>query len=452
MPTDNARTPTGPRIYNLFPTLLGPVPRWHERLPGIADMGFDWVFLNPVHLPGASGSLYAIKDTNRLHPLLRPDGTDEADDDSLLRGFCTAAGALGIRVMLDLVINHSARDGLLVDAHPEWFAKDDAGDIRSPSVADLDDPEQITVWEDLAELDYRERPERDAMLAHWEDLIRRYLGLGFAGFRCDAAYKLPGDVWQRLIDAARADEPDARFFAETLGAPPEDIEQLRGAGFDVMFNSAKWWDFREDWLLDQYQAFRELAPSVAFPESHDTPRLAAETGGSERESRFRYLFAALFSTGVMMPIGYELGFTRPLHVVETTPDDWDAGLADSPFDISGYIGRVNAMKAVVPVLNQEGPQQRVTDPDAPLVGLLRRSIAGEQRSLVLINPDPEAAETFDPDAIAELLDAAADDVHEVTPAVETSAGDADAAPALREDAEVRVSPRSIRVFVSPMAR
>ena len=306
---DNAQTV--PRIYILFPTLLGPVPRWHERLPAIAEMGFDWIFLNPVHLPGASGSLYAIKDTRRLHPLLlgpeadagvdaptepgsnagsdSGSGTGPGEGDSLLRDFCSAAADAGIRVMVDLVINHSARDGVLVARHPEWFAKDRNGDIRPPSVADLGDPEQVTVWEDLAELDYRERPERAAIIEHWQALISRYLSIGFAGFRCDAAYKLPGAVWQQLIDSARAQRADRRFFAETLGAPEDEIEQLRGAGFDYQFNSAKWWDFREDWLLEQYRSFRGLAPSIAFPESHDTPRLAAETNGSARESRFRYL-------------------------------------------------------------------------------------------------------------------------------------------------------------------
>jgi starch synthase (maltosyl-transferring) len=450
MSNSNNEAPAGPRIYNLFPTLLGPVLRWHERLPAIADMGFDWIFLNPLHLPGSSGSLYSIKDTRRLHPLLRPEGTPdtEAAGDALLRDFCTAASEAGIRVMLDLVINHSARDGVLVAEHPEWFAQDDDGNIVSPSVADLDDPDHVTVWEDLAELDYSERPEREAMLAHWEDLIRRYLAIGLHGFRCDAAYKLPGAVWKRLIDAARAEDPDARFFAETLGAPQQEIEQLGGAGFDYQFNSAKWWDFRQGWLLDQYTSLRHLAPSIAFPESHDTERLAAETGGDARESRFRYLFAAVFSTGVMMPIGYELGFSRPLHVVETTPEDWDAGLAEAPFDISAYIGQVNAMKAATPVLNEEGPQERVTDDEAPLVGLRRHSEQSGQRSLALINADPDNPEPFGTEDLVGLLGAKANTVREITPALQASASAPTHETAWHAEDEVRVPPRSIRVFVA----
>ena len=61
---------TGPRIYNLFPLLAGPVPAWEGHLDRIAAMGFDWLYVNPFHYPGFSGSLYAVKDFYRLHPLL----------------------------------------------------------------------------------------------------------------------------------------------------------------------------------------------------------------------------------------------------------------------------------------------------------------------------------------------------------------------------------------------
>ncbi len=70
--------------------------------------------------------------------------------------------------------------------------------------------------------------------------------------------------------------PDLRFFAETLGCTADQVVALADAGFDYIFNSAKWWDFRAPWLLDQYERFRLIAPSIAFPESHDTERLAAE--------------------------------------------------------------------------------------------------------------------------------------------------------------------------------
>ena len=429
------RTASGPRVYNLFPTLLGPVETWQARLSSIADMGFDWVFLNPFHYPGFSGSLYAVKDHYRLHPVVQGDSDEPAD--ARLRRFTRAAADLGISVMLDLVVNHTARDCPLVERHPDWYRHDAQGAVRSPRAVDPDDPDTVTVWGDLAELDYRERPARAAMLSYWDGLVAHYVGLGFRGFRCDAAYQLPGDVWEELIGSARAANPQVTFFAETLGARLDEVDQLRPAGFDFFFNSAKWWDFRADWLLDQYEQFRHVAPSIAFPESHDTGRVAAESGGSAAESRFRYLFAAFFSTGVMLPIGYEYGFRRPLHVVETRPGDWE----EPAFDITDYVAAVNRTKAAIPALNREGPQTRFTDPGSAVVGLLRRDDAGGEPVAALINPDPDRDHAFDAGELARVLDADAAALREMTPAREDGFNGADG-PDL-----VTLGPRSLRLFV-----
>jgi len=429
------QTPSeGPRIYNLFPTLAGPIERWREHLPRIREMGFNWLFVNPFHEPGGSGSLYAVKDYYRLHPLLR--GASEEAAETLLQDFVEAAQQAGLAVMMDLVINHTAKDSPLVADHPQWYLHDENGEVLSPRAVDLDDPEQVVVWGDLAELDYGERPERDELVETWRRLIRHYLGLGFRGFRCDAAYQLPGEVWQTLIADARELQPEARFFAETLGAGLDQVEQLRPAGFDYIFNSSKWWDFREPWLLEQYAAFRRLAPSIGFPESHDTERLAAESDGNARESRFRYLFSALFSSGVMLPVGYEYGFRRPLHVVETRPEDWE----EPAFDISDFIAEVNRLKAATPVLNQEGPQERFTDPEVRLVGLLRQAEQGPQRAAILINPDPQQADRFTTAELADRLDCRPAEMRELTPWQQIDSNP--------QAEHLELAPRSIRVFLA----
>src|SRR5689334_4277001 len=78
----------GPRIYNLFPRLIGSIDRWHAHLPRIAAMNFNWVYVNSFHEPGVSGSLYAVKDPFRLNPLFR---SGESDDDGSLKAFTIAA-------------------------------------------------------------------------------------------------------------------------------------------------------------------------------------------------------------------------------------------------------------------------------------------------------------------------------------------------------------------------
>ena len=167
------------------------------------------------------------------------------------------------------------------------------------------------------------------------------------------------------------------FAAETLGAPLEAVLALRPAGFDYLFNSAKWWDFRAPWLLEQYERFRRIAPSIAFPESHDTPRLAAELAGRddariEAEYRFRYLFAAFFSSGVMMPLGYEFGFERRLDVVMTRPEHRrDAALRLQRVRRGGERDEGRGAGA-----QRRGPAARCCGATAPPSALLRSANAG----------------------------------------------------------------------------
>jgi len=353
-------------------------------------MGFTWVYVNPFHETGRSGSLYAVKDYFRLNPLLAAG--DRRGADEILADFTRSARQHGLDVMMDLVINHTATDAPLVKQHPSWYRHEADGSLRSPRAVDPDDPSKVTVWGDLAELDYSERPERAEMMAFACKVVHHYARLGFRGFRCDAAYQIPGRVWEEVIAAARGVRPETVFVAETLGCTPDQVEQLAVAGFDYLFNSSKWWDFRAPWLLEQYEAFRRIAPSIGFPESHDTERLVCDLAAQgitdavavERAYRLRYLFAAFFSTGVMMPMGYEYGFRRKLDVVATRPADWEG----PQFDLTAFITEVNALKARVPVLNEEGPQRRVGASDGGVVALLREGEDGAASVLGVLNADP----------------------------------------------------------------
>lgn len=393
----------GLRIYNLFPTLAGTVRQWADHLPRIAAMRFNAVYVNPFHYPGFSGSLYAVKDYYRLNPRLR--GAEPAGDDDLLGEFTEAANACGLRVLMDLVVGHTAKDSELASRHPQWFLRDATGALASPFATDPADPSRKTVWGDLAELDYG-GPARDEIVAYFEGVVRHYLGLGFSGFRCDAAYKLPAAVWQALTRTARAAQSDVLFCAETVGAPKEAVLALAGAGFDYLYNSVKWWDFKSPWLLDQYEAFRHIAPSIGFPESHDTPRLVTElraAGIPEEEiaPRYRqaYAFAAAYSAGVLMPMGFEFGWGRRLKVV--------MGREEQPepqrFDLGPFVAEINAAKAAVPALNEEGPQRLLASRTSDLVVMERRTEGGGDRTLVLVNRDPAEPREFRDDKLLEEL-------------------------------------------------
>jgi len=423
----------GARVYNLFPTLAGPAAGWDTHFERIAAMNFDWVFLNPIHRTGGSGSLYAVADYYELHPVVR--GTDRRATANVVEGLVRTAERRGLSVMLDLVMNHTANDSPLVAKHPDWYVRDATGAVVAPSCVDPDDAAKITVWGDLAEIDYRERPERNAVVAYFADVVRFYARVGVRGFRCDAAYKIPGDVWAEVIAAARDIRSDCVFAAETLGCAPHEIMGLGGAGFDYLFNSSKWWDFRAGWLMEQYERNRQIAPSIAFPESHDTPRVAAELAGSKRreieaEYRFRYLFAALFSSGVMMPIGYEFGFARKLDVVRTRPKHWEK----RRFDLREFIAAVNSVKASRPALSEEGPAA-VVALGADAVALVRHAARSDDEAVALINPARDAVAHVD---IADLADRIGGRLHDLTPGAPHS-------PTV--GTIVRLAPLEIRLFV-----
>jgi starch synthase (maltosyl-transferring) len=429
--------PEGARIYNLFPLLAGSIDEWPNHLERIAGMGFNWIYLNPIHLPGFSGSLYAVKDYYSLNPLLR--GGASGSPDELMADFCRAAKARGIQVMMDLVVNHTGKDSVLVQQHPEWFEREHDGQLHSPFCVDPLSGAK-TVWADLAEINYREGPHRQQILDYFCQVIDHYVRIGFAGFRCDAAYKVAREMWQVLIGAGRRANPETLFIAENLGAMMEQVEQLRGAGFDYLFNSAKWWDFRQPWLLEQYEKFRSIAPSIAFPETHDTARLAAELADQgvppdqfERRYRTAYLFSALFSSGVMIPIGFEYGFRKRLHVVSTRPSDWER----PAFDLTGFIAEVNRMKASLPILNEEGPQRYHQFGDGRLVGLVRRPMRGQGWVFSLVNADP----WNEVRGWVGNLDGDVQGGREVTPGRASAEG-------LRVGQDYTLAPGEIRVFAS----
>ncbi|HIJ64030.1 MAG TPA: DUF3416 domain-containing protein, partial [Rhodospirillaceae bacterium] len=373
---------TPPRLYNLFPLLAGDVDGWRGHLRRIAAMGFDWIYLNPFHYPGFSGSLYAVKDHYEINPLFRGDSRVPAAE--LLSGFARAAAEQGLKVMMDLVVNHSSRDALLVVDHPQWFARDAAGALVSPTAVDAGEPGGLVRWGDLARLNFADPARHPAIGGYFAELALYYLRLGFAGFRCDAAYQVPAGLWRLLISAVKAERPDAVFAAETLGCTPAQAVEVVGAGFDFLFNSAKWWDFRDDWFLRQYDQFRHLAPSIAFPESHDTPRqaaAAADAADAERQARRMVLLALFAATGWMMPIGFEFGFRRRLDVVASRPADWE----EPWFDLSAWIGAVNGLKATVPALAEEGMMEQLSADGDDLVRLARHDRAGGDCVTLLVN-------------------------------------------------------------------
>lgn len=368
-------------IYNLFPRLYHTVDDWKDQLDHIISMGFNSVYINPFHATGGSRSLYAVKDYFRLNAEFLKPGADDTDF-APLRNFLKAAQNKGVVVIMDLVINHTANESVLVKEHPSWF-KWEGSNLVHPYAIDPANSSNVTVWGDLAEINYEHDYELENMRNYWDSMISFYQQLGFKGFRCDAAYKVPCKMWQPLIRAAKNRNPGTFFLAETLGCTLQQVSALGHCGFDYLFNSSKWWNFEGPWCIDQHASFKSIAPSISFPETHDTARVASEPPGSLEWQKNRYVLAAIYSKGLLMPIGYEFGATKKLDVVGSRPDDNYPGR----WDIRTWISQVNKLKLGPNGFDQEGSWEAVWGYDDQVIFLLRSCERYPSNIGLLVNKD-----------------------------------------------------------------
>jgi len=165
------------RIYNLFPLLAGQLENWTPHLERAAGLGFDWIFVNPIQKLGHSGSLYSIKDYFAINPaLVNPASSATAEDQ--VRAMVKVAEAQGLRMMIDLVINHCAYDAALLKEHPQWFVREN-GNIAHPS---CDQDGQRVVWHDLAQFDHHGSSDREGLYRHCLKVVEYLCSLGFGAF------------------------------------------------------------------------------------------------------------------------------------------------------------------------------------------------------------------------------------------------------------------------------
>lgn len=157
-----------------FASVLPHLPRLKN------DLGVDVIWLMPIHpigeknRKGEMGSYYSIRDYKGINPEF---GTSE--DFQLL---VDSIHALGMKVIIDWVANHTAWDNPWATEHPEWYQTDSTGAIVSPYD-----------WTDVIAVDYEVPALREAMIDALEYWVRDY---NIDGYRCDVAYLVPTDFWE----------------------------------------------------------------------------------------------------------------------------------------------------------------------------------------------------------------------------------------------------------------
>lgn len=163
-----------------------------EHLPRLKALGVDVLWLMPIHpigevnRKGTLGSPYSVKDYFAVNP--------EFGSEDDFRDFVDAAHALGLKVILDWVANHTAWDNALVDEHPDWYLKDWDGDFQPTAWFD---------WSDIIDLDYSKPEVREYMTDALKYWVQEF---DIDGYRCDVAWGVPLDFWvtaRRELDAIK---------------------------------------------------------------------------------------------------------------------------------------------------------------------------------------------------------------------------------------------------------
>jgi cyclomaltodextrinase / maltogenic alpha-amylase / neopullulanase len=257
-------------IYEIFPRNFSPEGNFNgitARLDELKDLGVNILWLMPIHplgekmRKGTLGSPYAIRD----YYAINPDYGTEAD----LRRLVSEAHQRGLKVIIDVVANHTAWDNVLMQ-HPEFYKQDASGKIIPP----------VKEWTDVAGLNYGNPKLREymiAMLKHWIDPS----SFDLDGFRCDVAYEVPTSFWEEARTELTKVKPDIIMLAEA--SKPEllvkafDVDYswpLHSTLNDVLLRGAPASEFKRSWEETQKQ-FPKGSLHLRFSDNHDEARAVA---------------------------------------------------------------------------------------------------------------------------------------------------------------------------------
>ena len=348
----------------------------------VQTLGCRILHLLPVHPTpttyarfGRFGSPYAALDLTAIDPALvefdqRTTGIDQ------FRELTYAAHALGARVFLDIVINHTGWGAVLQENHPEFFLRNPDGSFASPSAWGI-------TWGDLVEL-----KQDNVML--WDKIAEALLtwcSRGVDGFRCDAGYKIPVPAWQYIIARVREEFPESVFLLEGLGGSWEATENLLTEGgmqwaYSELFQNYSGRQIADylDYVLRQGS---RVGAYIHYSETHDNKRLAAK---GRAWSLLRNRLCALTSVngGFGFTCGVEWLAAEQIKVHDCTGLAWG-----SRNNIVSELAQLNQLLTDHPCFFDNAKLTRLSPDDSPVYALLRESAEGKDTVLILVNTDIE---------------------------------------------------------------
>ncbi|MFF3965780.1 alpha-1,4-glucan--maltose-1-phosphate maltosyltransferase [Streptomyces griseorubiginosus] len=387
--------------YEFFPRSEGTPDKPHgtfrtaaRRLPAIAAMGFDVVYLPPIHPIGTTfrkgrnntlsagpedvGVPWAIGSPEGGHDAVHPDlGTIEDFD-----WFVREAASHGLEIALDFALQCSP-DHPWVQKHPEWFHHRPDG-----TIAYAENPPKK--YQDIYPIAFD--ADMDGLVAETVRVLRHWMGHGVRIFRVDNPHTKPVVFWERVIDDINATDPDVIFLAEAFTRPAM-MHTLAQIGFQQSYTYFTWRNTKEE--LTEY--LTELSGEAA---SYMRPNFFANTPdilhaflqhGGRPAFALRAVLAATLSPTWGIYSGYELAEHTPLREgseeyldsekYQLRARDWD-----TPDSLAPLITRLNTIRRRHPALQRlRNIHFHHTDNDS-VIAYSKRT--GDDTVLVVVNLDP----------------------------------------------------------------
>jgi starch synthase (maltosyl-transferring) len=375
--------------YEMVPRSQSPHPGQHgtwddciRRLPDIQAMGFDVVYLTPIHPIGSTnrkgrnnaliaddgdpGSFYAIGSGEGGHDAIHPQ-LGSLDD---FRRFVAACHAVGMEVALDFAIQCSP-DHPWLKEHPEWFKRRPDGSMKY-----AENPPKK--YEDIVNVDF-ESKDAEGLYRALRDVVLFWVTQGVKIFRVDNPHTKPFRFWEWLIKEVQARDPDVLFLSEAF-TRPKVMKGLAKLGFTQSYTYFTW--RTERWEIEQYVT--ELA---GYPEREFyRPNFFVSTPdilpfhlqrGEPWIFKTRLALAATLSSNYGIYNGFELLEHEPIpgreeylnsEKYEVKSRDWD-----KPGNIKLYIAQINHIRRENLALQQTSAIRFLPVQDSSVIAYVKHS-------------------------------------------------------------------------------
>ena len=392
--------------YELFPRSCSPIPGQHgtfkdveARLPYVASMGFDVLYLPPIHPIGTSfrkgrnntttpapdepGSPWAIGSTEGGHKAIHPELGNLED----FRHLVQTAAQYGIEVAMDIAFQ-CAPDHPYVKEHPEWFRRRPDGTIQY-----AENPPKK--YQDIYPFDF-ETGQWQELWAELKSVIQYWIEQGVHIFRIDNPHTKPFPFWEWLIAEIKRETPEAIFLAEAF-TRPRALYGLAKRGFTQSYNYFPWRNTK--WEITQYLTeltqteVREYTGPSLWPNTPDILPEYLQFGGRPAFMTRFILAATLGPNYGIYGAAFELCDNRPLAPGREEYLDsekyeikqWDI---DRPDNLRTLIGQVNQLRRENPAFRANHNLRFHEVDNEQIIAYSKTNKDGSNQVLVVVNLDP----------------------------------------------------------------